>query len=68
MPRVVGICRASTLMQVDSMEVQANSILEGAVRLGLPLPEILKEELGTSGVSTIFRKRPESQEALVRPR
>ena len=59
MPRVVGLARCSTDLQIDSMPVQLNQIIEGALRLGLPEPELLKEPIGTSGVSTVFRQRPE---------
>jgi DNA invertase Pin-like site-specific DNA recombinase len=61
MPRVVGLTRASTIKQKDSPEVQAHNILLGAERLKLPVPEIIHEPLGTSGVSTLFRKRPEGR-------
>jgi len=61
MPRVVGLARCSTDLQVDSMPVQLNQIIEGALRLGLPEPELLQEPIGTSGVSTVFRQRPEGR-------
>ena len=61
MARVCGLTRCSLTKQVDSPAVQISQILEGAQRLGLPTPEILSEPPGTSGVSTVFRKRPEGR-------
>jgi hypothetical protein len=61
MPRIVGLGRASTLFQADSLEVQAAQILAGAERLGLPVPTILHEPLATSGVTTKFYLREQGK-------
>jgi putative DNA-invertase from lambdoid prophage Rac len=56
-PRAFGLCRASTVKQVESCGTQTEMIEEQCRRCQLPAPTILEEPLGTSG-KIPFARRP----------
>jgi len=62
--RVWGLTRASDKKQVDSQQVQRELIVAKCKALGLPDPEILDEELGTSAYKTKFDQRPMARKFL----